>query len=80
MKPLLLPALALLAVPLHAQYDLLIHNARVLDGAGNPWFHAGVAVKDGRIAAVGQLAGARAAMEIDAKRRILAPGFIDVHT
>lgn len=80
MKPLLLPALALLALPAHAQYDLLIRNAHVLDGTGNPWFHAGVAVKDGRIAAVGRLGEARAAKEIDANGRILAPGFIDVHT
>jgi N-acyl-D-amino-acid deacylase len=62
------------------QFDLLIRNAKVLDGSGNPWFHADVAVKDGRIAAIGALAAATAARTIDAKGRFLAPGFIDIHS
>ena len=74
-------ALLLLAVRLAAaDYDVLIRNARVVDGSGNAWFRAGVAVKDGRIAAIGPLAGATAARVIDAHERIVAPGFIDVHT
>src|SRR5579872_4764006 len=60
-------------------YDLLIRNARVLDGAGNPWFRADVAVKDGRIAAVGHFSNATADRVIDARERTVAPGFIDVH-
>jgi N-acyl-D-amino-acid deacylase len=63
-----------------ATYDLLIRNARILDGAGNSWFHADLAIKDGKIAAIGKLSGATAARTIDAANRILAPGFIDVHT
>src|SRR6478609_9534215 len=63
-----------------ADYDLLIRNARVIDGAGNPWFRADVAVKDGRIAALVRLANASAIRTIDARERIVAPGFIDVHT
>ena len=62
-----------------ADYDLLIRNARVLDGAGNAWFRADVGVKDGRIAAVGRLANATADRVVDARERIVAPGFIDVH-
>lgn len=62
-----------------ADYDLLIRNARVVDGSGNPWFRADVALKDGKIAAVGRLDGAAADQTIDAAGRVLAPGFIDVH-
>lgn len=72
--------LALAVLPALAQYDVLIRNARVIDGTGNPWFHAGVAVKEGRIAAIGRLESATAARVIDAAGRVLAPGFIDVHT
>ena len=61
-------------------YDLLITNARVVDGSGNPWFRADVAIKDGRIARVGRIPADSAAKTIDAKGQILAPGFIDVHT
>lgn len=71
---------ALAVLPSLAQYDVLIRNARVIDGTGNPWFHASVAVKNGRIAAIGRLEGATAARVIDAAGRVLAPGFIDVHT
>ena len=63
-----------------ADFDVLIRNARVIDGSGNAWFRADVAVKDGRIAAVGRVENASAARSIDAAERIVAPGFIDVHT
>jgi N-acyl-D-amino-acid deacylase len=63
-----------------ANYDLLIRNARVVDGTGNPWYRADVAVKDGRIAAIGHLKDATAVRTVDARGRVLTPGFIDVHT
>jgi N-acyl-D-amino-acid deacylase len=69
--------------PAHAQsraYDLVITNARIVDGSGNPWFRADVAIKDGRIVRIGRVAPGAAAKTIDAKGQILAPGFIDVHT
>ena len=72
---LLLPACALAA-----DYDLLIRNARVIDGTGNPWFHADIAVKDGRIAGVGNFPTASADRTVDAQERVVTPGFIDVHT
>lgn len=83
-----LPALLLLGAALACaqpaaaptQYDTLIRNGRLLDGAGNPWFRADIAIKDGRIAAIGALPGATAARVIDARNRLVSPGFIDVHT
>jgi N-acyl-D-amino-acid deacylase len=61
-------------------YDLLITNARIIDGSGNPWFRGDVAIKDGRIARIGRLGPETAVRTIDARGQILAPGFIDVHT
>ena len=63
-----------------ALYDLLITNARVVDGTGNPWFHADVAIKDGKIARVGHIETTTAKQTLDAQNKVLAPGFIDVHT
>src|SRR5690606_27297721 len=58
-------------------YDIVIRNARVLDGLGNPWVNADVAVTSGRIAAVGQIAE-RGRREIDARGLYLSPGWIDM--
>lgn len=58
-------------------YDIVIRNGRVLDGAGNPWVLADVAIKDGRIAVIGHVEG-RGVREIDATGRYVAPGFIDM--
>src|SRR5689334_1894955 len=74
---------ARVAVNAHAPappYDLLITNARIVDGSGNPWFRADVAIKDGRIERIGRVAPETATRTIDARGQILAPGFIDVHT
>jgi len=60
--------------------DLLIRNARVIDGTGSPWFASDVAVDDGRIVALAPSIDVEADDVIDAAGRILAPGFIDVHT
>ena len=48
-------------------FDVLIRNARVLDGTGNPWYRADVGIRGDRIAAVGALGGARAATVVDAQ-------------
>jgi N-acyl-D-amino-acid deacylase len=77
MKSFLVLLLPLVATA--ANYDILIRNARVIDGSGNPWFRADIAVKDERIAALGDLQNASAGRIIDARERIVAPGFIDVH-
>ena len=60
-------------------YDYLIRGAKVVDGAGAPAYTADVAVAGGKIAAVGDLAGAEAARVVEAAGRYLTPGFIDVH-
>ncbi len=60
-------------------FDLVIRGAEVFDGSGGAGIEADVAVKDGRIAAVGKIAG-KGAEEIDASGQILTPGFVDVHT
>ena len=59
-------------------YDLLIRDARVIDGAGNPWFRADVAIRGDRIAAVGELSDRSAARVIDAADRVVTPGFVDM--
>ena len=75
---LLLFFLALTAAA--ADFDVLIRNGRVIDGTGNPWYRADVGVKNGRIAAIGNLAAKSADSTIDAANRVVTPGFIDVHT
>jgi N-acyl-D-aspartate/D-glutamate deacylase len=63
-----------------ARYDVLLRGGRVLDGAGNPWFKADVAIVAGRIAAVGDLSEAQASRVLDAAGLYVAPGFIDTHS
>ena len=63
---------------LQPPYDTVIVNGRVIDGTGSPWYAADVAIRDGRIAAIGRLAGAPAKQTIDAAGKVVAPGFIDM--
>src|SRR5437588_2395703 len=60
------------------QYDLVIRNGRVIDGSGSEGFNADVAIKSDRIVGIGNLRGARAKREIDARGQVVAPGFIDM--
>jgi N-acyl-D-amino-acid deacylase len=60
-------------------YDLVIRNGRVLDGTGKPAITADVAIRADRIVEIGKVAG-KGRAEIDAAGRVVAPGFIDVHT
>jgi N-acyl-D-amino-acid deacylase len=84
MRTLLLLAVLLLAAATSTEaqqaYDLVIRNGRVLDGSGNPWFAADIAIRGDRIVAVGRLGDVRAARVIDAAGRYLVPGFIDIHS
>jgi N-acyl-D-amino-acid deacylase len=61
-------------------FDVLLRNGRVVDGSGAPAYAASVAVRDGKIAEIGQLEGAQAEREIDLGGDVIAPGFIDIHS
>lgn len=61
------------------KFDLVVKNARIVDGAGNPWFKGDIGIKNGQIAKIGVIAVSDAAEIVDAKNQIVAPGFIDVH-
>lgn len=60
------------------EYDIIIRHGQVVDGSGRAGFTADVAIKNDRIARVGNLRGARAAREIEARGQVVAPGFIDM--
>jgi N-acyl-D-amino-acid deacylase len=77
--PLLLLIILVLPTLAVAEFDLVIRGGRVVDGTGNPAYFADVAVRDGRIARVGRVSE-RGKREIDAQGRVVAPGFVDVHT
>ena len=61
-------------------YDLVLTNGRVMDGTGNPAFPADVAIRDGKIVAVGRRGNATAASTIDAKGKLIVAGFVDLHS
>lgn len=62
------------------QHDLILRGGEVFDGSGKAGFTADIAIKDGRIAAIGKRLKGKAAEEIDAKGLVVTPGFVDVHT
>jgi N-acyl-D-amino-acid deacylase len=61
-------------------YDVVIANGKIVDGSGNPWFYADVAIKNGKIAKVGKVDSRMGKRVIDAKGMVVSPGFIDLHT
>ena len=62
-----------------SQHDLVIRSGSVIDGTGEPAFSADVAIKDGKIAEVGKVAG-RGVQEVSADGALVTPGFVDIHT
>ncbi len=75
-------ALAILVMPpeLQGQYDVVILGGRVMDGSGNPWRYADVAIQGDQIVGVGDYTSASARRVIDATGKVVAPGFIDIHS
>lgn len=74
--------LGLMIVAVSAQggpYDLIIRNARIVDGTGSPWYRGEIGVRGDTIASIAQSIPERAAREIDANGQIVTPGFIDIH-
>jgi N-acyl-D-amino-acid deacylase len=68
-------ALFLLAA---SPYDVVIQHGRIVDVTGSPWYSGDIGIRQGRIAAIGNLTGAPAKRVIDAHGMIVAPGFIDM--
>jgi dihydroorotase/N-acyl-D-amino-acid deacylase len=63
-----------------APYDLVLRNARIVDGSGNPWYRADLAVRGDTIAQIAPSISASAKRTIDVNGAVVAPGFIDLHT
>ena len=80
---ILLMALPFAAVAFEAQpspFDVIVRNGRVMDGTGNPWLRVDIGIRGDRIVSIGALGNATARTIIDAKDRLVTPGFIDVHS
>lgn len=71
---------ALVVAPVAAQqtYDVVIHGGRIVDGTGSPWYAGDVAIKDGKIVAIGRINPAAGRRAIDATGKVVTPGFIDM--
>jgi dihydroorotase/N-acyl-D-amino-acid deacylase len=61
-----------------SEFDIIIRRGRIIDGTGSPWYSADLGIRDGKIAAIGELVEAKSGQVIDAQGRVVAPGFIDM--
>lgn len=60
------------------KFDVVITNGHIIDGTGSPWYSGDIGIRDGRIAAIGNLTAAARGRTIDAQGKVVAPGFIDM--
>ena len=60
-------------------FDIVIRNGRIVDGSGNPWYYGDVGVRGDRIEAIDDLSAATATRVINARGKIVCPGFMDMH-
>ena len=74
----LLLILSTFGVAADLSFDLVITNGHIIDGTGSPWYSGDVGIRDGRIAAIGNLSAAARKRTVDAKGKVVAPGFIDM--
>ena len=75
--------LLFVVAPLESQeqtrsFDIVITNGRIIDGTGSPWYSGDVGIRNGKIASIGNLSAAPRARTIDARGKVVAPGFIDM--
>src|SRR5262249_42033022 len=59
-------------------FDIIVRNGHIIDGTGSPWYSGDLGIRDGKIAAIGNLAQAASTRTIDAHGLVVAPGFIDM--
>src|SRR5579864_8582830 len=59
-------------------FDIVITNGHIIDGTGSPWYSGDLGIRDGKIAAIGNLSAAQRQRTIDAAGKVVAPGFIDM--
>jgi N-acyl-D-amino-acid deacylase len=64
--------------PASPSFDIVIINGHIIDGTGSPWYSGDVGIRDGKIAAVGNLTAAPRTRTVDAQGKVVAPGFIDM--
>jgi len=65
-------------MPPPANFDIIITHGHIIDGTGSPWYEGDIGIKDGRIAAIGNLSSAPRKQTVDAHGMVVAPGFIDM--
>src|SRR5438876_4893343 len=61
-----------------APFDIVITNGHIIDGTGSPWYSGDIGIRAGKIASMGNLSAVPRSRTIDARGKVIAPGFIDM--